>query len=68
MQLTDNYTPIPVAFSPEDGDWIVNDDDYTFFRCDCHDLLWHHREMVSFDLADGFPAFFRCDLPIETAV
>jgi hypothetical protein len=69
---TDNYSAIPVTYSPEDKEWIVNAFPLRsaayYFHCDCHNLVWHEKEMVMLDLADGHNGFWRCDLPIETAV
>jgi hypothetical protein len=44
--MSTTYRPIPVVFSEDDGDWLVDSShDYNYLRCDCHDLLWHHSEL-----------------------
>jgi hypothetical protein len=62
------YSPVPVLFSIEDNQWVIYTRDSFYFHCECHDLVWQHNEMIAIDMGDGMPAFWRCPLPIDSAV
>lgn len=76
--MTDNYTPIPVIFSPEDGEWLISTSQSGYYalrpvrdyiRCDCHDLMWHYAELHVLPVNEewyGEGELLTCDLPFTT--
>lgn len=64
FEVTDNYTALPIRFSTEDAEWLMDIQamEYkNFLRCDCHDAFWHWGEVHYIDTPDG--ELVVCDLP-----
>lgn len=74
--MQDNYTAIPVFFSPEDNEWLIPSIELgysrpvkDFIRCDCHDLIWHYAELHVIPVSEewyGESELLVCDLPFNT--
>lgn len=68
LTIDDAYTAIPIRYSEEDSEWLIQTD-YSgyrnFLRCDCHDAFWHWAEVHYVDASteDETGELILCDLP-----